>query len=206
MRDILIKHAAKMQVNISIEQAETLIQYLQLIVKWNRIHNLTAIRNPQDMLSHHLLDSLSVNPWVNAENLLDVGTGAGLPGIPLAILRPELRVTLSDSNNKKSIFQQQVQIELGLKNVIVKTGRVEDLATTEKFDGIISRAFSELALFTNLTKHLLAVDGYWYAMKGMYPTEEYENLPDCVRLEAMHELEVPMLNAQRHLLVMKKND
>jgi 16S rRNA (guanine527-N7)-methyltransferase len=204
MREILIKHAAKMHINVSNEQAEKLIQYLQLIVKWNRIHNLTAIRNQQDMLSHHLLDSLSVSPWVSAENLLDVGSGAGLPGIPLAILHPELRVTLSDSNNKKSIFQQQAQIELGLKNVTVKTGRVEDLSTIEKFDGIISRAFSEMALFTNLTQPLLTNDGRWYAMKGMYPTEELENLPDFVQMEAVHELEVPMLNAQRHLLVMKK--
>jgi 16S rRNA (guanine527-N7)-methyltransferase len=204
MRELLIKHAAEMQINVSNEQAETLIQYLQLIAKWNRIHNLTAIRNQQDMLSHHLLDSISVSPWVNAESLLDVGTGAGLPGIPLAILYPELQVTLSDSNNKKTIFQQQAQIELGLKNVTIKTGRVEDLPTSEKFDGIISRAFSEMALFTNLTHQLLTNDGRWYAMKGMYPTEELENLPDFVQIEAVHELEVPLLNAQRHLLVMKK--
>jgi 16S rRNA (guanine527-N7)-methyltransferase len=204
MRELLIKHAAEMQINVSNEQAETLIQYLQLIAKWNRIHNLTAIRNQQDMLSHHLLDSISVSPWVNAESLLDVGTGAGLPGIPLAILYPELRVTLSDSNNKKTIFQQQAQIELGLKNVTIKTGRVEDLPTSEKFDGIISRAFSEMALFTNLTHQLLTNDGRWYAMKGMYPTEELENLPDFVQIEAVHELEVPLLNAKRHLLVMKK--
>jgi 16S rRNA (guanine527-N7)-methyltransferase len=204
MRELLIKHAAEMQINVSNEQAETLIQYLQLIAKWNRIHNLTAIRNQQDMLSHHLLDSISVSPWVNAESLLDVGTGAGLPGIPLAILYPELQVTLSDSNNKKTIFQQQAQIELGLKNVTIKTGRVEDLPTSEKFDGIISRAFSEMALFTNLTHQLLTNDGRWYAMKGMYPTEELENLPDFVQIEAVHELEVPLLNAKRHLLVMKK--
>lgn len=204
MKELLIKHAAEMQINVSNEQAETLIQYLQLIAKWNRIHNLTAIRNQQDMLSHHLLDSISVSPWVNAESLLDVGTGAGLPGIPLAILYPELQVTLSDSNNKKTIFQQQAQIELGLKNVTIKTGRVEDLPTSEKFDGIISRAFSEMALFTNLTHQLLTNDGRWYAMKGMYPTEELENLPDFVQIEAVHELEVPLLNAKRHLLVMKK--
>ncbi|BBP02494.1 16S rRNA (guanine(527)-N(7))-methyltransferase RsmG [Sulfuriferula nivalis] len=204
MRESLIKHTAEMGITIANEQADKLIQYLQLIVKWNRIHNLTAIRDQQDMLPHHLLDSLSVNPWVKAESLLDVGTGAGLPGIPLAILRPELLITLSDSNKKKSSFQQQAQIELGLKNVTVKAGRVEDLSDTEKFDGIISRAFSEMALFTKLTQHLLTDDGRWYAMKGIYPTEELENLPEFVQTEAVYELEVPMLNAQRHLLVMKK--
>jgi 16S rRNA (guanine527-N7)-methyltransferase len=204
MKEVLVKHAVKMHINISDEQADKLIQYLHLIVKWNRIHNLTAIRNPQDMLTHHLLDSLSVNQWVKADKLLDVGTGAGLPGIPLAIIRPEMHITLSDSNNKKSIFQQQAQIELGLKNVTVKSGRVEDLYDVEKFDGIISRAFSEIALFTNLTKHLLADDGSWYAMKGMIPNEELENLPEYVQIETVHELEIPMLNAQRHLLVMKK--
>jgi 16S rRNA (guanine527-N7)-methyltransferase len=203
MKEVLVKHAVKMHINISDEQADKLIQYLHLIVKWNRIHNLTAIRNPQDMLTHHLLDSLSVNQWVKADKLLDVGTGAGLPGIPLAIIRPEMHITLSDSNNKKSIFQQQAQIELGLKNVTVKSGRVEDLYDVEKFDGIISRAFSEIALFTNLTKHLLADDGSWYAMKGMIPNEELENLPEYVQIETVHELEIPMLNAQRHLLVMK---
>jgi 16S rRNA (guanine527-N7)-methyltransferase len=203
MKEMLVKNAVKMHINISDEQADKLIQYLHLIVKWNRIHNLTAIRNPQDMLTHHLLDSLSVNQWVKADKLLDVGTGAGLPGIPLAIVRPEMHITLSDSNNKKSIFQQQANIELDLKNVTVKSGRVEDLCDVEKFDGIISRAFSEIALFTNLTKHLLADDGRWYAMKGVFPNEELESLPEYVQVEAVHELEVPMLNAQRHLLVMK---
>lgn len=206
MNKIIISHAAEMGVAVSVEQADLFVRYLNLISKWNRIHNLTAVRNLQDMLSHHLLDSLSVMPYIQAKKILDVGTGAGLPGIPLAIMRPDLSMSLSDSNKKKSSFQQQAVIELGLRNVTVIAGRVEDIDATQKFDGIISRAFSEIALFTNLTQHLLADDGCWYAMKGVYPSQELVNLPEYVQIVAVHELTVPLLSAQRHLLVMKKND
>ncbi|MEQ1667319.1 MAG: 16S rRNA (guanine(527)-N(7))-methyltransferase RsmG, partial [Sulfuriferula sp.] len=199
-----IARAAEMGVAVSAAQADLFVRYLNLISKWNRVHNLTALRNPQDMLSHHLLDSLSVLPYIRACKLLDVGTGAGLPGIPLAIMLPEMRVFLSDSNKKKSSFQQQAVIELGLHNVRVIAGRVEDIAETEKFDGIISRAFSEIALFTNLTRHLLADNACWYVMKGIYPAQELVNSPAYVQVESVHELTVPLLDAQRHLLVMKE--
>ncbi len=204
MNEIIIARAAEMGVAVSTAQADLFVRYLNLISKWNRVHNLTALRNPQDMLSHHLLDSLSVLPYIKAGKLLDVGTGAGLPGIPLAIMLPEMHVFLSDSNKKKSSFQQQAVIELGLHNVTVIAGRVEDIAETEKFDGIISRAFSEIALFTNLTQHLLADNGCWYVMKGIYPAQELVNLPAYVQVESAHELTVPLLDAQRHLLVMKE--
>ena len=204
MEDIIILHAAEMGVVVSANQADLFIRYLNLIGKWNRIHNLTAVRNTQDMLSYHLLDSLSVIPYINANSLLDVGTGAGLPGIPLAIMKPDLHVYLSDSNKKKSSFQQQAVIELGLHNVTVMAGRVEDIDAARKFDGIISRAFSEIALFTHLTQPLLAEHGYWYAMKGVYPSQELAILPECVEIVAVHELAVPLLDAQRHLLVMKE--
>jgi 16S rRNA (guanine527-N7)-methyltransferase len=206
MKADLIFHAAEMGVVVNAAQADKLVAYLALIVKWNRIHNLTAVRVPQDMLTHHLLDSLSVCPYMHASRLLDVGTGAGLPGLPLAIMYPEVQITLSDSNKKKSTFQQQAVIELGLKNVSVVSGRVEDIPTSQKFDGIVSRAFSDISLFINLTRHLLAKDGLWYAMKGLYPTQELANLPAGVQVAQVYDLNVPLLNGQRHLLLIKEND
>ncbi|MEQ1669182.1 MAG: 16S rRNA (guanine(527)-N(7))-methyltransferase RsmG [Sulfuriferula sp.] len=206
MKADLIHYAAEMDVLVNAAQADKLVAYLALIVKWNRIHNLTAVRVPQDMLTHHLLDSLSVCPYIHASRLLDVGTGAGLPGLPLAIMYPELQITLSDSNKKKSAFQQQAVIELGLKNVSVVSGRVEDISTSQKFDGIVSRAFSEISLFINLTRHLLAQDGLWYAMKGLYPTQELANLPAGVQVAQVYDLNVPLLNGQRHLLLIKEDD
>ena len=206
MQKYLSEQAAKMGVQVSEEQSQQLLAYLVLIEKWNRVHNLTALRDPEKMLSHHVLDSLSVCSYIQCQNLLDVGSGAGLPGIPLAIMNKDLNVTLSDSNNKKSTFQQQVVIELGLKNVMVRSGRVEKLSADIKFDGIISRAFSDINLFVTLTRSLLENTGHWYAMKGIYPEEEISSLPEGVEVLVMHELKVPLLEAKRHLVVLKEMD
>jgi len=206
MKNYLIDHAASMGVAITQAQSEMLLAYLRLIEKWNRIHNLTAVRDPNKMLSHHILDSLSVSPYVKAKNLLDVGSGAGLPGVPLAIINPHLRVTLTDSNKKKAAFQQQVVIELGLTNVAVLSGRVEALQPEQKFDGIISRAFSEINLFIDLTRHLLTKDGHWYAMKGVYPEQELSSLPTGIEVLSIHELNVQLLDAKRHLVILKEVD
>ena len=206
MKDDLIEQAASMGVPISHAQSQQLLAYLSLIGKWNRVHNLTAVRDPHKMLTHHILDSLSVNPYVKAKNLLDVGSGAGLPGIPLAIMNPQQHVTLSDSNRKKAAFQQQAIIELGLSNVNVMAGRVEELRPDQKFDGIISRAFSEINLFIELTRHLLIEGGCWYAMKGVYPEQELSALPDGVKVSFTHELNVRMLDAKRHLVILKEVD
>lgn len=185
------------------EQLAGLMQYLALIQKWNRVHNLTALRDSEKMLTHHLLDSLSVLPHVRASRLLDVGSGAGLPGIPLAIARPDWEITLSESNHKKASFQQQAVIELGLSNVRVAAGRVEEIQPGQRFDDVISRAFSAIADFIACSQHLLATDGRWYAMKGMRPDEELGHLPAGVEVERVVPLAVPGLDAQRHLIILK---
>ncbi len=167
-----------MGLQISIEKQAQLIAYVLLIDKWNKVHNLTAVRDVSEMVTLHLLDSLSVLPHVqalNAKNLLDVGAGAGLPSIPLAICFPELQVTAIDSVQKKTSFMRQVKGELGLGNFNVETGRVEVLKVAPEFDVIISRAFSEIGLFIKLTKHLLAKNGHWLAMKGVVPNHEFES-------------------------------
>jgi 16S rRNA (guanine527-N7)-methyltransferase len=177
------------------------IRYLELIEKWNKVHNLTAIRDPEQMLAHHLLDSLAVLPHLGvAKSLIDVGSGAGLPGIPLAIAKPELAVTLVDSSHKRQSFQQQCKAELGLSNVTPIHSRIEDFQSSAGFDVVISRAFSELSDFVVGARHLCAKAGRLFAMKGLHPYEEIEKLPDWARVVAVKPLIVPRLNAARHLL------
>ncbi len=195
-----------MGLQIDSVQKEKLIAYLLLIDKWNKIHNLTAIRDPLEMVTLHLLDSLSVLAHVQAlapANLLDVGAGAGLPSIPLAICLPELQVSAIDSVAKKTTFMRQVKGELGLSNFQVEPGRVEMFKKPIKFDVIISRAFSEMGLFVKLTNHLLAEGGQWLAMKGLMPAREFEHTDFklanvCVR--KIEVLRVFGLNAERHLV------
>ena len=180
-----------------------LLAYLALLDKWNRVYNLTAVRDPGRMVSHHLLDSLATVPFFQGESALDVGSGGGLPGIPLAIARPELQVTLIDSIAKKTAFLLQVKAELGLSNLNVVTGRVEDYRPDARFDVITSRAFSDLREFVTLTRHLLKPTGRWLAMKGLYPNEEIAQLPAGVKVSADHALVVPGLEASRHLIVLE---
>lgn len=181
----------------------TLLAYLALLDKWNRVYNLTAVREPERMVTHHLLDSLAVVPFFNGDSVLDVGSGGGLPGIPLAVVRPELRVTLIDSVAKKTAFLQQAKAELVLNNLSVVTGRVEDFRPDTGFDVIVSRAFSELVEFVTLTRHLLEPGGRWFAMKGRIPYEEIALLPDWVKVSANYALTVPGLDASRHLIVLE---
>ena len=180
-----------------------LLAYLALLDKWNRVYNLTAVRDPGRMVSHHLLDSLATVPFFQGESALDVGSGGGLPGIPLAIARPELQVTLIDSIAKKTAFLLQVKAELGLSNLNVVTGRVEDYRPDARFDVITSRAFSDLREFVTLTRHLLKPTGRWLAMKGLYPNEEIAALPPGVKVSADHAVIVPGLEASRHLIVLE---
>ncbi|WP_324779795.1 16S rRNA (guanine(527)-N(7))-methyltransferase RsmG [Thiobacillus sedimenti] len=180
-----------------------LLAYLALLDKWNRVYNLTAVRDAERMVSHHLLDSLAAVPYFQGETVLDVGSGGGLPGIPLAIARPELRVTLIDSIAKKTAFLLQAKAELGLSNLAVVTGRVEDYKPESGFDVITSRAFSDLKEFVSLTRHLLNPGGRWFAMKGLYPDEEIATLPLDVKVSADHALAVPGLEASRHLIVLE---
>lgn len=200
-----------MGLQINKEKQAKLIAYLLLIDKWNKVHNLTAIRDPLEMVTLHLLDSLSVLPHVQAlapKFLLDVGAGAGLPSIPLAICLPELQVTAIDSVAKKTSFMRQVKGELALSNFQVEVGRVEALKKVNKFDVIISRAFSEIGLFVKLTKHLLVENGQWLAMKGVVPTHEFEH-PDFksagMQVNRIEVLNVAGLDAERHLVFLSAN-
>lgn len=196
---------AELGIEVAPEARRNLLNYLALLNKWNKVYNLTAIRNLEQMVSHHLLDSLAVLPFLWPKNWLDVGCGAGLPGIVLAIVRPEWTFTLLDSNSKKTSFVQQVIIDLQLSNVKVNCGRVEEYQFTEKFDGIISRAFAETGEFIQLTKSLLSVNGRWAAMKGI-PEKELESLPENIKVEEIIPLKVPGLDAARCLVILREKE
>lgn len=181
-----------------------LTAYLDLLEKWNRVYNLTAIRERAQMLTHHVLDSLAVVPHIRGPRVLDVGTGGGLPGIPLAIVRPELDVTLLDSNHKKTAFLNQAVAELRLPNVHVAAERVETWDTALRFETIVSRAFADLAEFVTLTARLLAPGGRFAAMKGVHPFEEIERLPASFVAREVVKLNVPGLDAERHLVLVER--
>lgn len=204
----LLDGLAAMHLELPPEQQEKLLAYLALLKKWNRTYNLTAIRDENEMVTQHLLDSLSLLPAIEKSALAgrrwaDVGSGAGLPGIPLAIARPTLEFTLIDTVEKKSAFQRQAKIELGLKNLAVLGGRVEEVAAGG-FDAVVSRAFAELADFVRLAGHLPVPGGRLYAMKGAIPEDEIGRLPEGWAVAECVKFEVPGLNAQRHLIVLEK--
>lgn len=181
----------------------SLLNYVALIQKWNKVYNLTAVRDPLKMVTQHLLDSLAVLPHIVGRRIIDVGTGPGLPGIPLALANPALEVTLLDSNHKKTSFLRQVCLELGLINATVVCERVEAWRPEEKYDVVISRAFSDLAEFASLARHLCNDTGRMLAMKGIYPHEELVQLPAIVALLGVEPLKVPGLNAERHLVLLR---
>jgi 16S rRNA (guanine527-N7)-methyltransferase len=190
-----------MGLEVPTEAKDKLLAYVSLLYKWNKTYSLTALREQDKAVSHHLLDSLAILSFVPAGSLLDVGSGGGMPGIPLAIACPELQVTLLDSNSKKAAFLQQAAIELGLANISVHGGRVEQYHPPVGFSAITSRAFAELADFVSLSSHLLAPGGHWLAMKGLRPDEEMARLPATVRVEAVHRLDVSGIDGERHLIV-----
>ncbi|MGB8434077.1 MAG: 16S rRNA (guanine(527)-N(7))-methyltransferase RsmG [Burkholderiales bacterium] len=185
-------------------QRQQLLTYIGLLAKWNEVYNLTAIRDEHEMLSHHLLDSLALVPHIDGPNVLDVGSGAGLPGIPVAIARSECEVTLLDSNKKKAAFMQQAVIELELANATVCSARVETWQPDRRFDVIASRAFSSLADFVRDSQHLLAVRGVFAAMKGAYPDAELARLPKDYRVRSVKRLVVPGLTGERHLVLVER--
>ena len=185
---------------------ETLARYLALLAKWNRTYNLTAIREPEKMITHHALDSLAVVPHLPVRaglRVLDVGSGGGLPGIPIAIARPDAQVVLIDSSHKKATFLRQAAVELPLQNVEAVAARVEDYRPARPFDVVISRAFSDLATFARLAAPQLARGGAIVAMKGVHPDEEIAELPADIEVAATTRLDVPGLDAARHLVVMR---
>lgn len=202
MKQALAYGLEQLGIVVDAQTQQKMLAYLALLQKWNKVYNLTAIRQPEQMVSSHLLDSLAVLPHLWRGRWLDVGCGAGLPGLVLALMRPDWAFTLLDSNSKKISFVQQAVIELGLRNVSVCCARVEDSQVGGKFDGIISRAFANIADFTTQTRHLLAADGGWVAMKGM-PEQELARLPAGVSVERVIPLQVPGLDAARCLVIMK---
>lgn len=184
--------------------AELLGRYLELILKWNKVHNLTAITDPQRMVVEHLLDSLSVGPLLVGERILDVGSGAGLPGIPLATVSPQRRFTLLDASSKRCAFLRQAAIELPLRNVEVVCARVEQFRPATAYATILSRAFAETSAFARAALRLLDDDGIMIAMKGIHPESELASLPAGVAVREVVQLQVPGLRAQRHAVVMTK--
>jgi 16S rRNA (guanine527-N7)-methyltransferase len=196
--------ARQLGVELSEAQHVQLLAYLALLIKWNKAYNLTAVRNPDEMVSRHLLDSLSVMPFIHSERWLDVGSGGGMPGIPLAILHPDKKVTVLDSNGKKTRFLTQVKLELKLDNLTVIHKRVEEFQPEQPFSGIVSRAFSSMENFTNWTRHLGDEQTQWLAMKGLHPADELVALPADFRVDSEQALTVPGCQGQRHLLILRR--
>ena len=202
-RDLLIEGSQRMDLALSDQVIDQLMTYLDLVEKWNRVYNLTAIREREEMIKLHFLDSLSILKHVQVKNILDVGSGAGFPGIVLAITKPELKVTVMDSVNKKTTFMQQVKSELSLMNVDVVNSRVEDYQPTTLFEAVTSRAFSNLKNMMSLTQHTLQKEGVWLAMKSKDVKQEVEAFEK--NQYTLIPLEVPFINAERYLVILKKD-
>jgi len=202
-RDLLIEGLQRMDLALSDQVIDQLMTYLDLVEKWNRVYNLTAIREREEMIKLHFLDSLSILKHVHVKNVLDVGSGAGFPGIVLAITKPELKVTVMDSVNKKTTFMQQVKSELSLMNLDVVNSRVEDYQPTTLFEAVTSRAFSNLKNMMSLTQHTLQKEGVWLAMKSKDVKQEVEAFEK--NQYTLIPLEVPFINAERYLVILKKD-
>ncbi len=194
----------KLGLTVHTNQVEQFNVCIEQLIKWNKAYNLTAIRDPDQMLVLHLFDSLSIAPWLKPGQLLDVGTGPGFPGIPLAILQPERSFSLLDSNGKKTRYMKQLVYQLKLDNVTVLDTRVEQWQPERQFDVIVSRAFASLDKMISLTQHLLSPTGYWQAMKGEDIETERQALPASVEVVESRSLSVPDLQASRHLITLKK--
>jgi len=188
--------------SLPVDLATPLLEYQALLAKWNKAYNLTAVRDPDEMVTRHLLDSLTVNPYLSGKHILDVGTGPGLPGIPLALANPDKKFTLMDSLGKKTRFIQQVIITLELTNVTVVQSRVEGFQPEQRYSTVISRAFASLQDMVSHSLHCLEKDGRMLAMKGQYPQAELDELGDEVEVLSIQQLEVPGLSAERHLVIM----
>lgn len=196
---------SKTDIKLSEQQLNQLIQYVELLNKWNKTYNLTSVRDPQDMLVKHILDSLVVGKYLKGNNFIDVGTGPGLPGIPLSILYPERNFVLLDSLGKRITFLREVVYQLKLKNVTPVQSRVENYQPELPFDGVLSRAFSSLQDMVDWCRHLIDVEqGRFFALKGQYPEDEITAMPADIVVVDSYNLEVPTLDGDRHLIELKK--
>ena len=202
LADKLEQGIVELGLQVPAETQHKLLEYLALIAKWNRVHNLTAVRDKDEMVSSHLLDCLAVVPHLRSGTVLDTGSGAGLPGIPLALMWPQAYVTLLDSNHKKVAFLRQAMIELGLENAEAVCERVETWRPSQPYDLVISRAFSELSEFLKLAGRHCAAHGTVAAMKGVYPYAELSQLPQGFEVKRLVALKVPGLRAERHLVLL----
>jgi 16S rRNA (guanine527-N7)-methyltransferase len=204
---ILANGINELQLDLNDKQQEQLLDYLALLFKWNAVYNLTSVRDPMQMMTHHVLDSLAaVSSFAGAQNVLDVGAGGGLPGMVLAISRPGMLVSMIDTVHKKTAFLTQVKAELGLANVTVFTMKVQDLQVPQKFDVITSRAFADLSDFVNWSGHVLAEGGQFIALKGTAPPEEQERLPSAWKVTELRPITVPGLQAERHLVFIQRTE
>lgn len=205
LRTQICRGAKALSLSMTDQQAGLLTRYVQLLVKWNKAYNLTAIREPREMVERHIVDSLSIVPHITGSNLLDVGSGPGLPGIVLAIMFPEKQFTTLDSNGKKTRFMSQAKMELKLENLTVANARCESYKAERPFDAITSRAFSSLEDMVAGTKHLLSPEGVYLAMKGLYPEEELKDLTNRFGTELVgcKPLNVPGTEGERHLVILR---
>jgi 16S rRNA (guanine527-N7)-methyltransferase len=204
---ILANGIKELSLDLNQQQHEQLLDYLALLFKWNAVYNLTSVRDPMQMMTHHLLDSLAaVSAFAGARNVLDVGAGGGLPGVVLAIARPDMKVSMIDTVHKKTAFLTQVKAELELANVTVYTKKVQELEVATAFDVITSRAFADLSDFVNWSGHLLAQGGQFIALKGTAPPEEQERLPAAWKVTELRPIQVPGLQAERHLVFIQKSE
>ena len=192
-------------ISVTDGQKKQLLHYIELLVKWNRAYNLTSVRDPSDMISRHLLDSLVIAPYLNGQHIIDVGTGAGLPGIPLSILYPSKQFTLLDSNGKKTRFLMQVKLDLKLSNVRIENRRSELFKPEPFFDTVVSRAFASLSNMLNWSAHFIDDSGAFLAMKGLYPSDEIAEMSNEFSVADAIELNVPGSEAKRHLIIIRKS-
>lgn len=206
MKSKLINLLNKANIELADQQIDLLIGYVELLHKWNKAYNLTSVREPEQMLVRHIVDSIVVNPFLQGKTFIDVGTGPGLPGIPLSIVRPDSEFVLLDSLGKRVRFLKQVQHELKLTNITPVQSRVEEYQRDNGFDGVISRAFASLQDMLTWCAHLPAEQGRFYALKGVYPDDEITQLPTDFQVESVEKLNVPELEGERHLVIAMKNN
>lgn len=204
--DFLHRMLLDNQYNLSASTEKQFIYYLELLAQWNKVFNLTSIRDPKEMVLLHILDSLSIHPYLHGTQIIDIGTGAGFPGIPLALLYPAKKFVLMDSNSKKTRFLIQAACELRLSNVEIIHSRCEDFYPNQLFDSILSRAFASLRVMLETTQHVVSKNGRFLAMKGVYPAQEIQDIPQGFKLLTVHKLLINGLNAERHLICLAKED